>query len=295
MTQKKLIALAALLLVGVIVLSNTIYTVDEREKVVVVRFGEVIRYDDPPGLHWKSPFLDNVRFYSSQILTLDAEPQLFPTVEKKYVVVDSFVKWRIKDLLKFYVAVGGDEQRARERLAQVINSGLRGEFGKRTVHDVIAGDRRKIMELLSVNADKDAGEYGIEVVDVRIQRVELPVNVRGSVYQRMEAERSRIAKELRAKGAEQAEKIRANADRQKEVLLAEAYRDAERARGEGDARAISVTGRAFSANPEFYSLYRSLTAYKESFKSKDDILIVDPSADFFKYFKNPRRGAPASQ
>jgi modulator of FtsH protease HflC len=289
MNQNKLFAVVGLALIGLLIVNATLYTVDERERAVVVRFGQVIRYDDKPGLHLKTPFLDAVRLYSAQILTLDAEPQLYPTIEKKYVVVDSFVKWRIIDVLKFHVAVGGDEAKARERLAQVINSGLRGEFGKRTVKDVIAGDRAKIMALLSVNADQDAKEYGIEVVDVRIQRVEFPTEVRDAVYRNMAAERARIAKELRAKGAEAAEKIRADAERQRDILLAEAYRDAERTRGEGDARATSVTGRAFSVNPEFYSLYRSLNAYKESFKSKDDILVVDPSADFFKYFKNPRR------
>ncbi len=289
MSQNKLFAIAGLVLIGLLILTGTLYTVDERERAVVVRFGQVIRYDDKPGLHWKYPFLDAVRFYSGQILTLDAEPQLFPTIEKKYVVVDSFVKWRISDVLKFHVAAGGNEAKVRELLSQVINSSLRGEFGKRTVKEVIAGDRRKIMELLSVNADKDASEYGIEVVDVRIQRVEFPTEVRDAVYRNMAAERARIAKELRAKGAEAAEKIRASAERQRDILLAEAYRDAERTRGEGDARATSITGKAFSVNPEFYSLYRSLNAYKESFKSKDDILVVDPSADFFKYFKNPRR------
>lgn len=289
MNQNKLFAIAGLVFIGLLILNGTLYTVDERERAVIVRFGQVIRYDDKPGLHVKTPFLDSVRFYSAQILNLDADPQLFPTIEKKYVVVDSYVKWRITDVLKFHVAVGGDEAKARERLSQVINSGLRGEFGKRTVKEVISGDRRKIMELLSVNADKDASEYGIEVVDVRIQRVEFPSEVRDAVYRNMAAERARIAKELRAKGAEAAEKIRANAERQRDILLAEAYRDAERTRGEGDARATSITGKAFSVNPEFYSLYRSLNAYKESFKSKDDILVVDPSADFFKYFKNPRR------
>ncbi|MEK7759069.1 MAG: protease modulator HflC [Pseudomonadota bacterium] len=289
MNQNKLLAIAGLALIGLLILNGTLYTVDERERAVVVRFGQVIRYDDQAGLHWKYPFLDTVRLYSAQILTLDAEPQLYPTIEKKYVVVDSFVKWRIIDVLKFHVAVGGDEAKARERLAQVINSGLRGEFGKRTVKDVIAGDRAKIMALLSVNADQDAKEYGIEVVDVRIQRVEFPAEVRDAVYRNMAAERARIAKELRAKGAEAAEKIRADAERQRDILLAEAYRDAERTRGEGDARATSITGKAFSVNPDFYSLYRSLNAYKESFRSKDDILVVDPSADFFKYFKNPRR------
>ncbi|MBS1235518.1 MAG: rane protein, partial [Proteobacteria bacterium] len=195
MNQNKLFAIVGLALIGLLIVNSTIYTVDERERAVVVRFGQVIRYDDKPGLHVKTPFLDAVRLYSAQILTLDAEPQLFPTIEKKYVVVDSFVKWRISDVLKFHVAVGGDEAKARERLSQVINSGLRGEFGKRTVKEVIAGDRRKIMELLSVNADKDASEYGIEVVDVRIQRVEFPTEVRDAVYRNMAAERARIAKE----------------------------------------------------------------------------------------------------
>jgi membrane protease subunit HflC len=282
-------AIAGLLLLVFVVVNATVYTVDEREKAVVVRFGEVVRIDAKPGLRVKTPFLEDVRFYDSRILTLDAEPQPFLTKEKKSVLVDSYVKWRIVDLLKFYVAVGGDEMKARERLGQVINSGLRDEFGKRTVHDVISGDRRKIMELLSVNADKEAGEYGIEVVDVRIQRVDLPNEVSQSVYRRMEAERARTAKELRAQGAETAEKIRANADRQREILLAEAYRDAERLRGEGDARATAIYASAYSVNPEFYSLYRSLNAYKESFNNKEDILVVDPSADFFKYFKNPNR------
>ncbi len=294
MNQNKMLAAAALVLIGLVILSGTIYTVDEREKAIVVRFGEVIRHDDQPGLHWKTPFFDSVRFYSSQILTLDAEPQQFSTFEKKYVVVDSYVKWRIVDVLKFYVSVGGDEAKARERLSQVINSGLRGEFGKRTVKDVISGDRRKIMDLLNVNADKDASEFGIEVVDVRIQRVEFPTEVRDSVYRNMAAERQRIAKELRAEGAEHAEKIKADAERRRDVLLAEAYRDSERLRGEGDARSIAVTGQSFSVNPEFYSLYRTLGAYRESFKSKDDILVVDPSAEFFRYFRNPRRAAPAA-
>ena len=289
MNQTKLIVIAGLLLVVAITVNATVYTVDEREKAVVVRFGEVVRIDAKPGLHMKTPFVEDVRFYDSRILTLDAEPQPFLTKEKKSVLVDSYVKWRIIDVLKFYVAVGGDEMKARERLGQVINSGLRDEFGKRTVHDVISGDRRKIMELLSVNADKEASEYGIEVVDVRIQRVDLPNEVSQSVYRRMEAERARTAKELRAQGAETAEKIRANSDRQKEILLAEAYRDAQRLRGEGDARASAIYAKAYSVNPEFYSLYRSLNAYKESFNNKEDILVVDPSSDFFKYFKNPNR------
>jgi membrane protease subunit HflC len=289
MNQTKFLAVAGLALIALLIVSGTVYTIDEREKAVVVRFGQVIRYDDTPGIHIKTPFLETVKVYDARILTMDADPQPFLTKEKKSVIVDSYVKWRIVDLLKYYVSVGGDEQKAKDRLAQLINSGLRDEFGKRNLRDVVSGDRRKIMEILSANTDKEAVEYGIEVVDVRIQRVDLPAEVSQSVYRRMEAERARIAKELRAQGAEEAEKIRANAERQREILLAEAYRDAERLRGEGDARATATYGRAFGANPEFYSLYRSLNAYKESFKDKDDILIVDPSADFFRYFKNPRR------
>lgn len=289
MDQSRIIALVALILVGLVILNGAFYTVDERERAVVVRFGQVVRHSDEPGLHVKVPFVDSVYLYDSRILTMDAEPRAFQTVEKKSVVVDSYVKWRIVDTLKFYVAVSGDELKARERLAQVINSGLRDEFAKRTLRDVVSGDRRKIMEILSVNADKDAREYGIEVIDVRIQRVDLPPQVSESVFDRMRAERTRIAKELRAQGAEAAEKIRADADRQRQILLAEAYREAERIRGEGDARATATYARAFSQDPEFYSLYRSLKAYRESFKDKSDVMVVDPSADFFKYLKKPRK------
>jgi len=205
------------------------------------------------------------------------------------VVVDSFVKWRINDALKYYLTVGGQEFDARRRLEQVVNSGLRDEFGKRTVANVISTDRHKIMELLTVNTDKEARKFGIEVLDVRIQRVDLPDEVSQSVYQRMKAERSRIANELRAQGAEAAEKIRADAERKREILLADAYRQAEKIRGEGDAKATSVYAGAYSRAPEFYSFYRSLSAYRESFKKKEDIMIVDPSADFFRYMKKPTR------
>jgi membrane protease subunit HflC len=263
--------------------------VDEREKVIIVRFGQVLRYDDAPGLHFKTPFLDEARYFDSRILTLDAEPQPFLTKEKKYVVVDSFVKWRIEDALKYYLTVGGQELDARRRLEQVVNSGLRDEIGKREVQKVISADRHKIMEILTENTDREARKFGIVVVDVRIQRVDLPDEVSLSVYQRMKAERSRIANELRAQGAEAAEKIRANSERQREVLLAEAYGKAERVRGEGDAKATALYAAAYGRAPEFYSLYRSLGAYRESFKSKEDILILDPSADFFKYMKKPGR------
>ena len=289
MNQSKLIAVLGIVLLVAITVRSTVYMVDEREKVIVVRFGQVLRYDDAPGIHFKSPFLDDARYFDSRILTLDAEPQPFLTKEKKYVVVDSFVKWRIDDALKYYLTVGGQELDARRRLEQVVNSGLRDEFGKRTVHDVVSTDRHKIMEILTANTDREARKFGIVVTDVRIQRVDLPDEVSQSVYQRMKAERSRIANELRAQGAEAAEKIRANSERQREVLLAEAYGKAERVRGEGDAKATALYAGAYGRAPEFFSLYRSLNAYKESFRKKDDIMIVDPSSDFFKYMKKPSR------
>lgn len=289
MNQSRLIALVALVLVVLVVAGSAVYTVDEREKTIVVRFGQVLRYDDKPGIHLKTPFIDEVRYFDARILTLDAEPTPFLTKEKKYVLVDSYVKWRLIDALQYYLTVGGSESEAKRRLEQLINSGLRDEFGKRTVKDVISVDRAKIMEILTVNADKEARKFGLEVVDVRLQRVDLPPEVSQSVFQRMKAERARIANELRAQGAEAAEKIRADAERRREILLADAYRQAERLRGEGDARATAIYAGAANNAPEFYSLYRSLGAYKESFKSKDDILVVDPSADFFKYLKKPTR------
>lgn len=287
MNQPKLVALLGLILVVVLAAVSTVYTVDEREKVVVVRLGQVLRYDDAPGVHLKAPFLDKLRYYDSRILTLDADPQPFLTREKKYVVVDSFVKWRIVDALKYYLTVGGQESEARRRLEQLVNSGLRDEFGKRTVKSVVSDERHQIMEILTAYADREAEKFGIRVADVRLQRVDLPEEVSQSVYQRMKAERARIANELRAQGAEAAEKIRAEAERRREVLLADAYRKGETLRGEGDARATAIYGAAAGRAPEFYSLYRSLNAYKESFKEKDDIMVVDPSADFFRYMKKP--------
>jgi len=289
MNQSRLVTLLGLILVVVLTVASAVYTVDEREKVIVVRLGQVLRHDDAPGVHLKAPFLDNLRYFDSRILTLDADPQPFLTKEKKYVLVDSFVKWRIVDALKYYLTVGGQESEARRRIEQLVNSGLRDEFGKRTVKSVVSDERHQIMEILTGYADREAEKFGIRVVDVRLQRVDLPEEVSQSVYQRMKAERARIANELRAQGAEAAEKIRAEAERRREVLLAEAYRKAEGLRGDGDARATAVYGAAAGRAPEFYSFYRSLNAYKESFSQKDDILIVDPSADFFRYMKKSGR------
>lgn len=289
MTQTRLVAIGIVALLAIITLMSAFYAVDEREKVIVVRFGQILRHDDAPGLHLKAPFIDDTRYFDSRILTMDADPQPFLTREKKYVVVDSFVKWRVLDARQYYLTVGGQETEARRRLEQVINSGLRDEFGKRDVQSVISAERGKIMQILTEYADREARRFGIQVLDVRLQRVDLPDEVSQSVYQRMKAERARIANELRAQGEEAAEKIRANAERQREVLLADAYRQAERIRGEGDARATAVYAEAYGRHPEFFAYYRSLNAYKESFKNKDDIMIVDPSADFFKYMKKPAR------
>lgn len=289
MNQNKLLALIGLVLVLLLTIGSTVYSVDEREKVIITRFGQILRHDDPSGLHLKAPFLDDARYFDSRILTLDQDPQPFLTKEKKYVVVDSFVKWRIIDARQYYLSVGGTEAAAKQRIEQVMNSALRDEFGKREVKKVIAEDRHKIMEILTTYTDKEARKFGIEVIDVRLQRVDLPDQVSASVYERMKAERLRIANELRAQGAETAEKIRADAERRRDILVAEAYGKAERVRGEGDARATSIYAKAANQAPEFYSLYRSLGAYKESFKGKEDIMVVDPSSDFFKYMKKSTR------
>lgn len=289
MAQGIRLALGAL--VGLILLASvTLFTVDQRQYAIVFQLGEVREVIDEPGLNFKWPFIQNVRYFEKRILTLDsADPERYITSEKKNVLVDSFVKWRIIDPRAYYVSVQGDEQRARTRLAQTVNAGLREEFGKRTVNDVVSGERDKIMEEMRVKADLDARKIGVEIIDVRLKRVELPNEVSVSVYRRMEAERTRVANELRSTGAAESEKIRADADRQREVILAEAFRDAQKIKGDGDARATAIYARAFGENPEFYDFYRSLEAYRASFRNKSDVLVVDPSSDFFKYLKQSGR------
>ena len=268
-----------------------VFTVDQRQYAIVFQLGEIKEVIKEPGLSFKWPMIQNVRFFDSRILTLDSvEPERFLTAEKKPVLVDSLVKWRIADVKQYYISVGGDEMLAKTRLAQTVNSGLREEFGKRTVHDVVSGVRDKIMDDVQKKADTDARQIGVEIVDVRLKRVDLPPEVSESVYRRMETERKRVANELRSQGAAEAEKIRADADKQREVIVAEAYRDAQKIKGEGDAKAASIYGKAFGENPEFYAFYRSLEAYRQSLGSKNDLLVVDPSADFFKYLKNGSRG-----
>lgn len=278
-----LIGLVALLLI----LSMSMFVVDQRQNSIVFRLGEVVAIQKEPGLYFKVPLLDNVRFFDVRILTIDsAEPERFLTSEKKNVLVDLFVKWRITDVRNYYTSVGGEEARAQTRLLQTINDGLRAEFGNRTVHDVVSGERDKIMDLMRKKANEDALKIGVEVLDVRLKRVDLPQEVSGSVYGRMEAERKRVANELRSTGAAESEKIRADADKQKEVILAEAYRDAQRIKGEGDAKASANYAKAYEINPEFYAFYRSLEAYRASFKNKNDVLVLEPNSEFFKYLKS---------
>ncbi|MFC5300946.1 protease modulator HflC [Azospira restricta] len=274
-----------------VVLGLSIFTVDQRQFAIVFQLGEVKEVISEPGLNFKWPMIQNVRYFDRRILTMDNnEPERFITSEKKNVLVDSFVKWRIVDPKLYYISVQGDEVRARTRLSQTVNAGLREEFGKRTVHDVVSGERDKIMEDMRAKADQDARKIGVQIVDVRIKRVDLPSEVSESVYRRMEAERKRVANELRSQGSAEAEKIRADADKQREVIVAEAYREAQKVKGEGDAKAASIYAAAFNQNPEFYAFYRSLEAYRSSFRNKGDVIVVEPNSDFFKYLKSQGRG-----
>jgi membrane protease subunit HflC len=270
-----------------ILASLSLFVVDQRQNAIVFRLGEVVTVKRDPGLYVKIPLLDNLRYFDTRILTIDtAEPERFLTSEKKNVLVDLFVKWRIIDVRTYYVSVGGDEARARTRLLQTINDSLRAEFGNRTVHEVVSGERDKIMELMRQRANEDASKIGVQVLDVRMKRVDLPQEVSESVYRRMEAERKRVANELRSTGSAESEKIRADADRQKEVILAQAYRDAQKIKGDGDAKATAIYAGATQSNPEFYAFYRSMEAYRQSFKTKNDVMVLDPNSEFFRYFRS---------
>lgn len=285
--HRSLPIIASALFVLLVTLAMCVFTVDQRQHAIVFQLGEVMEVISEPGLHWKWPLIQNVRFFDKRILTMDTpEPERFLTAEKKPVLVDSYVKWRINDVKQYYISVGGDETVAKTRLAQTVNSGLREEFGKRTVHDVVSGERDKIMAEVQRKADIDARTLGVQIVDVRLKRVDFTPEVSDSVYRRMETERKRVANELRSEGAAEAEKIKADADRQRDIIIAEAYRDAQKTKGEGDAKASAIYAQAFGQNPEFYSFYRSLEAYRQSFKSKSDVLVVDPSSEFFKYLKS---------
>jgi len=277
------------LVIALVLVSMSAFVVDQRQTAIVFQLGEMVSVKTAPGLYFKVPLMQNVRFFDSRILTLDtSEPERFITAEKKNVLVDSFIKWRIADVKQYYISVGGDEMRAQTRLIQTVNASMREEFGKRTIHEVVSGERDQIMEVLRKKASADASKIGVEVLDVRLKRVDFPTEISESVYRRMDAERKRVANELRATGNAESEKIRADADKQREVILAEAYRDAQKMKGEGDARAAAIYSAAFGRNTEFYSFYRSMEAYKQSFRNKSDVMVLDPSSVFFKYLKNSR-------
>ncbi|MGC2517575.1 MAG: protease modulator HflC [Burkholderiales bacterium] len=289
--NRRLGVVLAVVAAAVVLASLSAFTVDQRQRAIVLQLGEIKELIDEPGLHFKWPLIQNVRRFDNRILTLDTpETERFITSEKKNVLVDSFVKWRITDVKQYYISVQGDEQRAQTRLWQTVNAALREEFGKRTVHDVVSGGRDTIMQVVRDKVEDDVSKIGVQIVDVRIKRVDLPQEVSEAVYRRMDAERKSVASELRSQGFSAAEKIRAEADRDREVIIAGAYRDAQRVKGEGDAKSTATYARAFSENPEFYAFYRSLEAYRAGFKNKSDVLVLDPNSEFFKYFKNPGKG-----
>ncbi len=279
---------AIILIIGLALLgSMSIFTVKETERALKLQLGEVRRADYEPGLHFKLPLFQNVVKFDGRIQTLDSEPQLYLTSEKKQVIVDSFVKWRVADVARFYTSTGGNVQRANDRLSAVILKQLKDEFGQRTVNEVVSGERTAIMDQLKVVSKAQADELGIEIVDVRVKRVDLPGEVSQSVYDRMRAERLEVAKQLRSEGEERARRVRAEADREAEVIVANAERDAQIMRGDGDARATEIYADAFGQDPEFYSLYRSLNAYQRTFSNPGDVLLLEPDSQFFRYFKDP--------
>jgi membrane protease subunit HflC len=279
--------IVAVLAVLALLVSSALFTVDQRQNAIVFQLGEVKEVINRSGLHFKWPLLQNVRLFDMRILTFDdAEPLRFLTQGNRPVLVDSFVKWRIADVRQYYVSVQGDELRAATRIKQTVAGVLRDEFGARTVHEVVSGEREAVMNRVREKVDQDLKRIGVEIIDVRLKRVDLPQDVSESVYRRMEAERKRIANELRSTGAAEAEKIRADADRQREVLLAEAYRDAQRVRGDGDAKSAAIYAAAFNQNPEFYSFYRSMEAYRSTFRGRNDLMLLEPNSDFLRYFRD---------
>jgi modulator of FtsH protease HflC len=284
------------ILVVLLLLAMSVYTVDQRQAAIKFQLGEVIDVQTKPGLYFQVPFLQNVRRYDMRIQTMEArDPERFLTSENRNVLVDSFVKWRVTDVKLYYVSVRGDPVQAEARLVQTVNDALRAEFAKRTVHDVVSGERDKIMATVARRVDEDVHRIGIGVVDVRLKRVDFVPEISADVYRRMESERKRVANELRATGQAEGEKIKADADRQRQVIVAEAYRDAQRVKGEGDAQASRIYADAYGKNPEFYSFYRSLEAYRQSLRSKSDVMVLDPASDFFKYLRSPGRGKAPGQ
>jgi membrane protease subunit HflC len=287
--MNKLISFFSGVIAALLVAYSTIFIVDQKSHAIVFAFGEVKSVISEPGLHFKlPPPFQNVLLLDKRILTIDsAEADRFITAEKKNILVDSYVKWQITEPKLYYVSFSGDERRAKDRLSQIVKAALNDEITKRTVREVISGERGKVMEAIKSKVTDEAKQIGVDIIDVRLKRVDYVEQINNSVYDRMKSERLRVANELRSTGSAESEKIRADADRQRVVILAEAYREAEQMRGEGDAEASRIYAQAFGQNPEFYKFYRSLEAYRASFKTKSDVVVVDPSSEFFKYFKAP--------
>jgi len=271
--------------VAVVVYASA-FIVNQWEVALKLRLGEIVDSDYSPGLHWMMPVINNVKKFDSRIQTLDARPERFLTIEKKDVIVDSFAKWRISNVAQFYRSTGGSDDKTSRLLAERINTSLRNEFGKRTIKEVVSGERGEIMALLTKDSDAQAAELGVEILDVRIKQIDLPPEVSESVYERMRAERERVARDLRARGGEAAERIQAEADREKVVIVADAYKKAEELRGEGDGKSAEIYANAFNQDAEFYAFYRSLNAYKNSFKDRSDVMVLQPDSDFFRYLKS---------
>lgn len=283
MNSSRLTLIVFALVLVIITINASIFFVDERQRALLLRLGQIERSDYEPGIHFKIPFVNEVRRFDGRILSLDATPSRYLTGEKKNVIVDSFILWRISDVAIYFTSMGGDEENAKLRLSQIIKDGLRAEFGRRSIQEVVSGDRNELVRGIMTDSNRTASTYGIEIVNVRIKRIDLPSEVSASVFARMQAERDRVAKDLRSRGAEEAEKIRSDADRQRTVILAEARRQSETLRGEGDATASEVYASAYSQNENFYGLYRRLNAYQNIFQG-DDMLVIEPKGDFFNRF-----------
>ncbi|RDH90307.1 MAG: protease modulator HflC [endosymbiont of Seepiophila jonesi] len=284
--MKNIKLLVSLIAVVAVAVYASTFVINQWEMALKLRLGEIVDSDYEPGLHWMVPVLNNVKKFDGRIQTLDARPERFLTVEKKDVIVDSFAKWRISNVAQFFRSTGGSDAKTSRLLAERINTSLRDEFGKRTIQEVISGDRTEIMALLTKDSDAKAAELGVEILDVRVKQIDLPPEVSESVYERMRAERERVARDLRAKGGEASERIRAEADRERVVIVADAYREAEQLRGEGDGKSAEIYAKAYEQDSEFYAFYRSLNAYKNSFNNRSDVMVLQPDSDFFRYLKN---------
>ncbi len=282
----KILISGIVLVVALIVLMGSIFVVEEREKAILVRLGEIVETKFDKGIHFKTPFVNNVVKFDARILTLDISRERFLTSEKKNVIVDAYVKWRIADSGRYYTSTSGDARRASLRLSETVKDGLRSEFGQRTIQEVISGERSEIVTIIVAQSAEQAKSLGVEIVDIRVTRIDLPPEVSNSVFRRMRAERNRVAEEFRSRGSAEAIRIRARADRERTVVLAEAKRDSEQIRGDGDAKATEIYANAFSKDEEFYKLSRSLDAYKNTFSSPNDLIVLQPDSEFFRYFKN---------